>query len=942
MTEDNSVFIRDPGDSHKKPLESLELVRLMLFTLGMNSAEIDQRFQEGLALWNDGNSKDGAEIWTDLAGLGHPGSIERLARVFLDQCEFEKAEYYLEFATDQSNSLIQNLKLEIAKERETEHLRIEVAANPNTSLEILDTLSKDGSIYVRHNVGGNPASSLQILEALSKDQRALVRGAVVGNPNTSLEILDNLSEDISFFVQDEVARVRGELAENPSSSPKVLEKLAWTEDPRSGKNRDWIRDRVAENPSTPLATLEKLAVHVNTSTRWSVAGNLSASQAILKNLADDKDEYVRKYVASNPNLELSLIEKLSRDADEDVVAGAAANPSASYAVLESLSKDKRGAVREAVAGNPSAILAVLELLYLDNNERVRRNVAENPSLSEQILAILAKDKASDVREAAVTQQKAKMLSPDDSEYLNIDVDILQELSTNSKASIRARVAEHPNTSSETLENLADDFNSKVRCEVAGNPSTSKQIMEILATDEETAVRRRVLQNPNITTKILEILSRDEDRDIRVSVALNPKTSIEVLATLKSDENEYSRSWAKSVLKEKIFATQSSGSTLSFLNKQLLKEKKEFQYFSDAQRLFKEDRDQEAVELLYELAEGGHIDSLEALSEIFLSQGDYAIVEGLLADFPDVDNPRFLFLRAKLIEESSTIDFDAYIKAAEAGSLSAMLALVEKYSPTDLGRAKKWLARAEKIGLTDIQHYRDMLYFKPLPKTLKIVVVTSDETRQWVEFFVQRVENSEIASESFEFESFESAIEFCLSEKSGFEVIQVNESWVKLIPEVGYRIKVISDRGRVTIAEGIHDYWFGDLDDMEAAVEELTSRDCDWEMVYYVSIDQGIDDDYVEDDDDDEEQVVSKGEIDREELVRRVATLWEKVIDEDLANSEDVSFKAFLGVQYSLASLAGQCDITEEGFKIAELAFSELLLLVQDLDEDSEDEDDEDE
>ena len=126
-----------------------------------------------------------------------------------------------------------------------------------------------------------------------------------------------------------------------------------------------------------------------------------------------------------------------------MVAGAAANPSASHAILEALAKDKRGEVREAVAGNPSSSLAALELLYVDKNERVRRNVAENPSSSEQILAILAKDKDSEVREAAVTHQKAKMLSPDDSEYLNIDADILQELSTNSKASIRARIAEHP-------------------------------------------------------------------------------------------------------------------------------------------------------------------------------------------------------------------------------------------------------------------------------------------------------------------------------------------------------------------------------------------------------------------------------------------------------------------------------------------------------------------
>ena len=42
-----------------------------------------------------------------------------------------------------------------------------------------------------------------------------------------------------------------------------------------------------------------------------------------------------------------------------------------------------------------------------------------------------------------------------------------------------------------------------------------------------------------------------------------------------------------------------------------------------------------------------------------------------------------------------------------------------------------------------------------------------------------------------------------------------------------------------------------MNDIDAAVEEVSGRDCDWEMVYYVSIDHevGEDDDDDEDDDD---------------------------------------------------------------------------------------------
>ena len=78
-----------------------------------------------------------------------------------------------------------------------------------------------------------------------------------------------------------------------------------------------------------------------------------------------------------------------------------------------------------------------------------------------------------------------------------------------------------------------------------------------------------------------------------------------------------------------------------------------------------------------------------------------------------------------------------------------------------------------------------------------------------------------------------------------------------------------------------------------------------------------------------------------DLTQQVAELWEKAVEEELANSSEVSFDAFLGAQYSLASLAGQCTITEEGMEIVQVAFEELQELI-DGNSDDEDEEDEDE
>ena len=80
-----------------------------------------------------------------------------------------------------------------------------------------------------------------------------------------------------------------------------------------------------------------------------------------------------------------------------------------------------------------------------------------------------------------------------------------------------------------------------------------------------------------------------------------------------------------------------------------------------------------------------------------------------------------------------------------------------------------------------------------------------------------------------------------------------------------------------------------------------------------------------------------------EITNQVAELWQQAVDEDLANSSEVSFEAFLGAQYSLASIAGQCTITDEGMEIVQVAFEELQELIDSSsDEDEEDDDDEEE
>ena len=86
------------------------LVTSILFTLGMKSKEMDRKFQEGIDLWNQGKSQEGAEIWMDLAELGHLESIEQLVYIFFDQKDFDFVETLISFAKDPNEPIILYLK----------------------------------------------------------------------------------------------------------------------------------------------------------------------------------------------------------------------------------------------------------------------------------------------------------------------------------------------------------------------------------------------------------------------------------------------------------------------------------------------------------------------------------------------------------------------------------------------------------------------------------------------------------------------------------------------------------------------------------------------------------------------------------------------------------------------------------------------------------------
>ena len=123
-------------------------------------------------------------------------------------------------------------------------VRISVAGNPNTPVDVLMELAKDSDCDVRKNAAGNPNIPADVLTELAKDSHSVVRKNAAGNPNTPVDVLMELAKDSNCDVRISVAG-------NPNIPADVLTELA--------KDSDCIvRRYAAGNPNMPDCEAEEL------------------------------------------------------------------------------------------------------------------------------------------------------------------------------------------------------------------------------------------------------------------------------------------------------------------------------------------------------------------------------------------------------------------------------------------------------------------------------------------------------------------------------------------------------------------------------------------------------------------------------------------------------------------------------------------------------------
>jgi hypothetical protein len=83
---------------------------------------------------------------------------------------------------------------------EVDRIRLRVAENTATPTEVLEFLAEDKNVDVRIAVGTNSSSPPDVRRNLAFDQDLNVRLGLAEDPNTSLEVLNILSRDANPYV----------------------------------------------------------------------------------------------------------------------------------------------------------------------------------------------------------------------------------------------------------------------------------------------------------------------------------------------------------------------------------------------------------------------------------------------------------------------------------------------------------------------------------------------------------------------------------------------------------------------------------------------------------------------------------------------------------------------------------------------------------------------
>jgi hypothetical protein len=98
--------------------------------------------------------------------------------------------------------------LEAMAHSEIDRIRLRVAENPRTPIDVLGLLAKDKNADVRIAVGSNPSTPPYVSYRLAFDEDPNVRFGLADDINTPIELLDKLCDDANPYVSNRAAKTK--------------------------------------------------------------------------------------------------------------------------------------------------------------------------------------------------------------------------------------------------------------------------------------------------------------------------------------------------------------------------------------------------------------------------------------------------------------------------------------------------------------------------------------------------------------------------------------------------------------------------------------------------------------------------------------------------------------------------------------------------------------
>ena len=186
----------------------------------------------------------------------------------------------------------------------------------------------------------------------------------------------------------------------------------------------------------------------------------------------------KRIIARDPNTSAEVLTQLFKDNsylgeyEYFVCLDLAQNPNTPLDILEQLGNkmDYDNRIRNAVAANPSTPLSLLKELYRYGGVSTALYIARNPNVSEDLLRKISRLSATPHNKSDYSSAMAAV-----ADNPKTPIDVLDYLSNNEDAYVRAWVAKNPNTPMATLKKLLSDESYYVQDYLGKNPNIDKLI-----------------------------------------------------------------------------------------------------------------------------------------------------------------------------------------------------------------------------------------------------------------------------------------------------------------------------------------------------------------------------------------------------------------------------------------------------------------------------------